>query len=112
MKQKLCTYAKNQLPGWIYWDPNPKIKEILTKLPPTNDLCESILGLNDHLTTSIPNLSQLTCSNLVEAKKNKSIKWLGDLPQEEQDHVVSLAVKRRAKVKEDYKEEQTLIKIQ
>ena len=38
-----------------YWDPEPETKEILRKLEPNNDLCESILGLNDYLFTAIPN---------------------------------------------------------
>ena len=59
MKSKLSTYAQNYLPGGIYWDPEPKIKEILAKLNPSNDLCESILGLNDYLNTAIPNMHQV-----------------------------------------------------
>ena len=47
MERKLATYAQHQLPGGIYWDPEPKIKGNLCKLEPSNDICESILGLND-----------------------------------------------------------------
>lgn len=112
MKKKLGAYAKNQLPNGIYWDPEAEVKEILKKLPPTNDICESLLGLNDHLTTSIPNLSQLTRSNLIETKKNKTMLWLRELPQEERDQVVTLAAARRARVKTDSKEEQEFIKAQ
>ena len=64
MREKLCTYACNQLPGGKYWDPEPDVRMELTKLKPTNDLCESILGLNDYLTTAIPNLHQMSRSNL------------------------------------------------
>ena len=70
MKEKLCTYAANQLPGGTYWDPaDPKIREVLTTLQPSNDFCESILGLNDYSTTAIPNLNQTSRSNLIEIKK-------------------------------------------
>ena len=110
MTKKLYTYAKNQLPGGLYWNPEEEVKEILKKLPPTNDLCESLLGLNDHLTTSIPNLCQLTRSNLIESKKNKTMQWLGELVQQERDQIVGLAVKSRVKVKKDYREEQEQIK--
>ena len=58
------------------------MKEVLAELKPSNDLCESILGLNDYLTTAIPSLHQMPCSNLVEVRKNKTIKWLHDLPDE------------------------------
>ena len=77
MKEKLCTYAANQLPGGTYWDQvDPKIREVLTELQPSNDFCESILGLNDYLTTAIPNLNQMSRSNLIEIKK-KIIQWNG-----------------------------------
>ena len=112
MKKKLYAYAKNQLPGGLYWDPEGEVKEILKKLPPTNDLCESLLGLNDHLTTSIPNLCQLTRSNLIETKKNKTMQWLDELPQEERDQVVNFAVRLREKVKSDYREEREHVKAQ
>ena len=69
MREKLCSYAQNQLPGGCYWDADQQIKDILSRLKPSNDVCESILGLNDYLTTAIPNLSQMACSNLVQVKK-------------------------------------------
>ena len=47
MKEKLSTYAQNQLPEGKYWEPEPAIKLILKEIKPSNDLCESILGLND-----------------------------------------------------------------
>ena len=72
MQQKLCSYAWKQLPGGIYWDPEPSVREILAQLKPTNDVVESTLGLNDYLTTAVPNLHQMARSNLVEVKKNKS----------------------------------------
>ena len=68
MREKLITYAQNQLPGGKYWDPELAVKNVLTELKPSNDLCESILGLNDYLTTAIPNLCQTARSNLVEVK--------------------------------------------
>ena len=33
------------------------------------DMCESILALNDYLSTVMPNLHQMSKSNLVQAKK-------------------------------------------
>ena len=51
MREKLCTYAQDQLPGGKYWDPSEaNIRHILRELKPSNNLCESILGLNDYLT--------------------------------------------------------------
>ena len=110
MKGKLCAYAANQLPGGIYWNvEDPVVKKELTKLMPSNDLCESILGLNDYLTTAIPNLNQMSCSNLVEIKKNHMIQWLDDLPSEEQHDIIKLAVESRQQVQKEFKRKQIKI---
>jgi len=84
MREKLCSYAQSQLPGGCYWDADPEVKDVLCQLKPSNDVCESILGLNDYLTTAIPNLNQMARSNLVQVKKNKTLKWLSDLPKKDQ----------------------------
>ena len=73
MAKKLSDYKKDQLPGGKYWTPTAEEKEILQKLAPNNDVCESILGLNDWITTHTPNLCQVTKSTLVEVKKIKKI---------------------------------------
>lgn len=79
MEEKLADCAKAHLPGGKYWDPNPTIAAILKTLKPNNDVCESILGLNDYLATAIPNMHQVTRSNLTEAKENKTVKWYQEL---------------------------------
>ena len=76
MKSKLSSYAQNQLQGGIYWDPDPKVKVILEEVNPSNDLCESILGLNNYLNTAIPNMHQVKQSNLhspIIEKQNHSM---------------------------------------
>ena len=73
---KLSSYAQNQLPGGKYWEPEPDVASILRSLKPNNDVCESILGLNDYLSVTMPNLHQMSKSNLVQAKKNKTVQWL------------------------------------
>ena len=105
MKKKLLSYAQNQLPGGKYWEPDPNIKMILKSLKPNNDICESILGLNDYLSTALPNMHQMSKSNLILAKKNKTIQWLHELPNEEQSHIVQLARKSRVKVDKACKED-------
>ena len=57
-----------------------------------------MLGLNDYLTTAIPNLHQVARSNLIEVKKNKTVKWLDELPDDQQLTIIDLAVKRREAV--------------
>jgi len=55
---KLCQYGGNHLPGGIYWDHNPSTRAVLEQLSLSNDVCESILRLNDYLSTAIPNMHQ------------------------------------------------------
>ena len=102
MNAKLSSYAENQLPGGRYWDPEPDVRSVLKSLKPNNDLCESILGLNDHLSIVMPNLHQMSKSNLVQARKNKTTKWLDTLPNDQQRAIVDLARQNRRQVKEDY----------
>jgi hypothetical protein len=99
MNAKLSSYAKNQLPGGRYWDPEPDLRSVLKSLKPNNDLCESILGLNDHLFIVMPNLHQISKSNLVQARKNGTVKWLHTLPHNQQHAIVDLARKNRQQVK-------------
>lgn len=108
MKLKLSTYVKNQLPGGIYWDCELNVQAILKELRRSNDICESILGLNDYLHTSIPNSHQIVRSNLVQAKKNRTIKWFDELPSDFQDKVVHLAVERHATVLQETKQEEII----
>ena len=92
MQEKLCTYAG--------------VREVLSELTPSNDLCESILGLNDYLTNAIPNLHQVARSNLVQLKKNKTMQWLHSLPDEQQIQVIDLAVESRQAVQKECKHEE------
>ena len=76
MAQKLKTYKADQLPGGRLWAPSPSVREELEGLEPTNDACESILGLNDWLQKTTPNMTQRTVSAMVPTKKNKTMPWL------------------------------------
>ena len=98
MKEKLLAYAEKQLPDGEYWNPEPAVRKLLMELKPSNDFCESILGLNDYLTTAIPNLTQASKSNLVQLKKNHTLQWLDTLPKEQQIEVLDLAVQEKPKV--------------
>ena len=53
MREKLCVYGKDCLPGGIYWEPDANVRAILAELKPSNDFCESIFGLNDYLVGAI-----------------------------------------------------------
>ena len=106
MKAKLLMYAANQLPDGKYWKPEPQVETVLRQLRPNNDLCESILGLNDYLVTALPNMTQQTRSNIIEVKKNKTISWLESLSPNQQEHITRLAVKNRRTVQKQYAEKQ------
>ena len=83
---------------------------MLSGLKPSNDLCESILGLNDYLVTAIPNLHQDARSNMTQVKKNKTIKWLDELPEKQQLEVVELAVEMKPIMELESKKKSELIK--
>ena len=102
---KLTAYAKNQLRGGKYLKSEPAILAILKQLKPNSDLCESILVLNDYLTTAIPNLHQLTRSNMIQVRK-KTMQWSHNLTRTEQQAIVRIALKKR-EVMKAYKEEET-----
>lgn len=106
MKTKLMSYASSYLPGGEFWEPDPDIRTVLSTIKPTNDICESILGLNDYLSTAIPNFDQAARSTLVAVKKNKTIKWLDDLPESKQDDITLLAMMSRHQIKALDKKEQ------
>ena len=111
MNEKLSSYAVNQLPGGKFWNPTPFIRKELSKLKPSNDIVESMLGLNDYLITAIPNLNQVSRSNLIQVKKNKTVKWLKDLPTDTQCKVVDLATSSRKEVERECRlNEQQLVK--
>ena len=95
---------KDQIPGGMYVL-GASIRKVLSELKPNNDVCESILGHNDYLTTAIPNLHQMAHSNIVQMKNNHTMKWLHKLPSEQQLKVLDLAVKDRQKVAQQYKRE-------
>ena len=112
MRNKLKVYAKDYLPSGRYWSPPEHVANILREIKPTNDICESILGLNDWLQTAMPNVCQLTKRNLIEAKKNKTIEWFDNniIPSKKQDEIVHMAVKRKADVKDSYKQHVEAVK--
>ena len=101
MQEKLENYAREQLAGGRFWDPDHKTKAILKELQHSNDLCELILGLNDYLTSAIPNMHQMTRSNLIEVK-NETMQWINHLPKDQFETVVDCAVKRRKDVMREY----------
>ena len=88
MKDKLTDYKKDQLPGGKYQAPDD-IRQILRELKPHNDICESLLGLNDWLTTPLVNAKQHTKSVLIEGKHNKTMQWLETV---DKDKVIDLAM--------------------
>jgi hypothetical protein len=111
IRRKLKTYAKDFLPGGKYWEPPENIRTTLQKLQPSNDICESILGLNDWLHGhSMHSACQLTKRNMVAAKKNKSMVWLDSLPSEQQNGIIEIATKKRVEVKENYKQREQSVK--
>ena len=98
MAQKLKTYKADQLPGGRFWSPSTRVREMLMDLEPTNDACESILGLNDWLQKITPNMAQRTVLAMVQTKKNATMPWLMAQSNESQTKVINLARERAASV--------------
>ena len=99
MALKLKNYKADQLPGGTFWSPPPNVSEALKDLDPTNDACESNLGLNDWLQKGTLNMSQRTVSAMVKTMKNGTVAWLSNQPQEMQKAIVDLASKNSAKIR-------------
>ena len=93
MVKKLSQYKCDQLPGGRFWEPTGEVKRVLQ--PPTNDVTESILGLNDWLYKRNPNFHQRTVSTLIEVVKNSTMTWFNKQEKDTRDKIISLAKKRR-----------------
>ena len=104
MLKKITSYKADQLPGGSLWEPTGRTKEIASKMVPTNDKCESALGLNDWLQRGTVNMTQRTTSSMVEVLKNKTVPWLVGLPEEKKGPIINLARKRAATVIKEDKE--------
>ena len=50
----------------------------------------------------MPNMHQMTCSNLVEVNKNKTIQWINHLLEDQFKTVVSYAMQKRGQVRLEY----------
>ncbi len=107
MATKMKTYQADQLPGGRLWQPTGKVREVCSTLKPTNDACESALGLNDWLQSNTSNFSQRTTSAMVEVMKNATLTWFEKQSEAFQASVVNLAVKQANKVLRDDRERQT-----
>ena len=57
----------------------------------------------------MPSVSQLTKRNLIEAKKNSTLKWLDVQTDDIQQKIFSLAVNSKASVKESYRQQKRRI---
>ena len=107
MHTKLVDYKKDQLPGGKYWNPDSSTKAILITLKPNNNICESTFGLNDWLTSSIPNMSQQARSTLIEFSYNRTAKWLQENEVQDQARIIKLAVSKRKEVAIEEKERES-----
>ena len=98
MVSKLTDYMKDYLPGGKYWEPSEDVKQILSKLKPHNDACESVLGMNDWLTTAFPKMSRQARSALIEVANNQTIEWLKMQLPDCQEEIIALATTKRHEI--------------
>ena len=104
MANKVRKYKADQLPGGKLWEPSTEIKEKLKDIDPTNDLCESVLGLNDWLQKRNPNYAQRTVSTMVEVLRNATMPWFVKQERDTKDKIIHLARIRANKVLTDDRE--------
>lgn len=98
MADKVRKYKADQLPGGKLWEPSSEIREKLKDTDPTNDLYESVLGLNDWLQKRNPNYSQRTVSTMVEVLRNATMPWFVKQEREMKNKIIKLARVRANKV--------------
>ena len=103
IKKKAHAFTNFNYQGSKHWEHNQEVKAILKSFKPNNDICERILGLKNYLSTTLPNLHQMSQSNLFK-KTDKALQWLDTLPSEQQSSVVELARKSRVQVRKACKE--------
>ena len=75
MAEKLSVYKADQLPGGKMFELIDAVRKAIEGLEATNDITESILGLNDWIQKAVPNFAQRNVSTLVEVAKNATIPW-------------------------------------
>ena len=63
-----------------------------------NIFSEETLGLTDHQFSRAPNASIGFIDGKVKARKNHTLSWLDLKPLEEQQHIISFAIRRAATV--------------
>ena len=109
MMEKLINYKADHLPGGRYWEPSGEVREILASLKPHNDSSESVLGMNDWLTTAFPSMHQQTRSTLIEMSTNKTVEWLAKQPSDRRNLITSFAAsKRKRSQKQRHQAQQAL----
>ena len=102
MADKIQAYKSDHLPGGELWNPSEKVKSLLFNLEPTNDMCESILGLNDWLQKSTQNLSQRTVTTMVEVMRNATMPWFLKQEKAVKDDIITLARQKVHRIKQEY----------
>lgn len=83
------------------WNPSAETRKALDRIPPTNDLCEGILGLNDWIQKRTPNMGQRTVSGMLEILKNATMPWFCKQSRDFRDQIITLAKKRSEEVKRE-----------
>jgi hypothetical protein len=85
---------KDQLPGGLYYVPNPDLVEDTLSVIPHNKLPERAFGMLDFMVRHRPNATILTNEAFVTFSFNKTSDWLDSLPRAERDKILNDARKR------------------
>jgi hypothetical protein len=95
---------KDQLPGGLYYVPNPDLVEDTLSVIPHNKLPERAFGMLDFMVRHRPNATILTNEAFVTFSFNKTSDWLDSLPRAERDKILNDARKHGREAKQKIKD--------
>lgn len=95
---------KDQLPGGLYYVPNPDLVEDTLSVIPHNKLPERAFGMLDFMVRHRLNAIILTNEAFVTLSFNKTSDWLDSLPRAERDKILNDARKHGREAKQKFKD--------
>ena len=104
---------KKQLQPYLFGELSLPTDQMLaqTKSAPTHNIfAEQTLGLTDHLYRRAPNATVGFIDGKVKSKKNKTLQWLEEQSETEQERLIKFAITTARHVRADRKERSILIK--
>ena len=91
---------ERQLKPYLHGDlATPSVAQLEKSAPTHNIFAEQTLGLTDHQFHRAPNATIGFIDGKVKSRKNKTLEWLGNKSESEQDTIISFSVRQARKVR-------------